>query len=38
MRTSVQKLGRTLDSDTALSMFERNKYDEDLGLLIYCFG
>lgn len=32
------KLGRTFNADTALSMFERNKYDEDLGLLIWCFG
>lgn len=32
------KLGRTFDADTALSMFERNKYDEELGLLIWCFG
>lgn len=32
------KLGRTLDPDTALSMFERNKHDEELGLLIWCFG
>lgn len=32
------KLGNVLDTDTALSMFESNKYDERLGLLIWCFG
>lgn len=32
------KLGKTFEAETALSMFERNKYDERLGLLIWCFG
>lgn len=32
------KLGRIFGVDTALSIFERNKYDERLGLLIWCFG
>jgi hypothetical protein len=32
------KLGRSFEFDTALSMFERNKYDERLSLLIWCFG
>jgi hypothetical protein len=32
------KLGHVFDADTALSMFERNKYDDRLGLLVWCFG
>ncbi len=32
------KLGRSFEVDTALSIFERNKHDERLGLLIWCFG
>lgn len=32
------KLGKTFEAETALSMFERNKHDERLGLLVWCFG
>lgn len=32
------KLGKALEAEAALPMFERNKYDERIGLLIWCFG
>ncbi|MDQ3659211.1 MAG: hypothetical protein M3338_05995 [Actinomycetota bacterium] len=32
------KLGKVFDSETALAMFERNKYDDRIGLLVWCFG
>jgi hypothetical protein len=32
------KLGRPLRDEEALAIFERNKYDDRLGLLIWCLG
>jgi hypothetical protein len=32
------KLNRTLNDEDSLGIFERNKNDERLGLLIWCFG
>lgn len=32
------RLGYVFDTALALSMFERNKYDDRLGLLVWCFG
>lgn len=32
------KFGKAFEIEDALSMFERNKYDDRIGLLIWCFG
>lgn len=32
------KLGRSFEHEQALAIFEQNKYDDRLGLLIWCFG